>query len=94
MNLQGLKPLLFLVLGAALGMAFFGALAWNVRLYCGNSGTRLAPLIHAIRLLGMAAVFVGIAELGAAPLLSALAGFHLARVFAIRAKGLAFETVP
>lgn len=94
MNLQGLKPLLFLVLGAALGIAFFGALAWNVRLYCGNSGTRLAPLIHAMRLLGVAAVFVGIAELGAAPLLSALAGFQLARIFAIRAKGLAFETVP
>lgn len=94
MNLHGLKPLLFLVLGAALGMAFFGALAWNVRLYCGNSGPRLAPLIHAMRLLGTVAVFVGIAELGAAPLLSALAGFQLARVFAIRAKGLAFETVP
>jgi F1F0 ATPase subunit 2 len=94
MNLQGLKPLLFLVLGAALGIAFFGALAWNVRLYCGNSGTRLAPLIHAMRLLGVAAVFVAIAELGAASLLSALAGFQLARIFAIRAKGLAFETVP
>jgi F1F0 ATPase subunit 2 len=94
MNVQFLKPLLFLVLGAVLGVAFFGALAWNVRLYCGNSGTRLAPLIHAMRLLGMAAGFAGIAELGAGPLLSALAGFQLARVFAVRAKRLAFETAP
>jgi F1F0 ATPase subunit 2 len=93
MNLQSLKFLLFLVLGAAFGLAFFGALAWNVRLYCGSSGTRFAPLVHAMRLLGLAAVFVRIAELGAAPLLLTLAGFQLARVFAIRAKGLAFETV-
>jgi F1F0 ATPase subunit 2 len=92
MNIHGLKPLLFLLLGAALGVAFFGALAWNVRLYCGTSATRLAPLIHALRLLGIAAVFVGIAEFGAAPLLSALAGFQLARILAIRAKGLALET--
>jgi F1F0 ATPase subunit 2 len=94
MAVQFLKPLLFLVLGAALGMAFFGALAWNVRLYCGHSGTRLTPLIHAMRLLGMAAAFAGIAEVGAAPLLSALAGFQLARLFAVRAKGLGFETAP
>jgi len=94
MNVLLLKPLLFLALGSALGWAFFGALAWNVRLYCGNSGTRLAPLVHAMRLLGMAAVLVGIAKLGAAPLLSASAGFQLARAFAIRAKGLAFETMP
>jgi hypothetical protein len=97
MNLQSLKPLLFLVLGAAFGLAFFGTLAWNVRLYCRSSGTRLArlaPLVHAMRLVGMAAAFAGIAELGAAPLLLTLAGFQLARVFAIRTKGLAFETVP
>jgi F1F0 ATPase subunit 2 len=93
MNLQSLRSLFFLVLGVALGLVFFGALAWNVRLYCGSSGSRLAPLVHATRLLGLAAVFVRIAELGAAPLLFTLAGFQLARVFAIRANGLAFETV-
>jgi len=93
-NLHSLTPLLFLVLGAAFGAAFFSALAWNVRLYCGSSGTRFAPLVHGMRLLGMATFFLRIAELGAAPLLLTLAGFQLARVFAIRAKGLAFETVP
>jgi F1F0 ATPase subunit 2 len=93
MNIQVLKPLLCLAFGAAAGVAFFGALAWNVRLYCG-CGARLALLAHAARLLGIAAVFAGVAELGAVPLLLALTGFQLARVLAIRAKRPAFETAP
>ncbi len=42
MNIAGLKLGFFLVLGTALGAAFFGALEWNVRLYCGSAQSRLA----------------------------------------------------
>jgi F1F0 ATPase subunit 2 len=93
-NILGLKLLACLILGAAFGAAFFGALEWNVRLYSRNAATRLASLIHLTRFLVMAIVFVGFADLGAAPLFSALAGFQLVRIFAVSAKAAALEGVP
>ena len=87
MNIPLVKLLLTLVLGVVLGGVCFGALEWNVQLYCGNSSTLLALSIHALRFLGTAAVFVAIARTGAASLLSALVGFQCVRVIAVRAKG-------
>jgi len=93
MNIAGLKLGFFFVLGAALGAAFFGALEWNVRLYCGSAGSRLAAPIHALRLLAVAAGLAAVARLGAAPLLCVVAGLQLARVFAVGAKASAIEAV-
>jgi F1F0 ATPase subunit 2 len=87
----GLKLLACLILGAVFGAAFFGALEWNVRLYSGNAATRLAAFIHLARFVVIAIVFVGFAEMGAAPLFSALAGFQLVRIFAVSAKAVALE---
>ena len=70
MNVQGLKVLIFLFLGAVLGVAYLGALAWDVRLYCRGSRTALALSLHTLRFLGTAAIFVPIARTGAVPLLS------------------------
>lgn len=91
MTMLFLKLLISLIVGAVFGAAFFGALECNVRLYCWNYATRLAPVIHVMRILGVALVFVGFAKLGAAPLLSAAAGLQLARIFAVRAKRPALE---
>lgn len=93
MNLAGIKLALFVVFGAALGAAYFGALEWNVRLYCRTAGSRLAAPIHVLRLLGVAAVLAGLAKLGAAPMLCAVAGLQLARVVAVRAKSSAWEAL-
>ena len=86
MNIAGLKLLLFLALGAAFAIAFLSALEWNVRLYCDTSGSRLAPFLHVLRWVGAALVFTAAAKSGAAPLLSVLAGFQLAKVYAVRAR--------
>lgn len=90
---MGLKLLACLILGVISGMAFFCALEWNVQLYSKKSGIRLALFIHATRFLGLAMAFVGFAKLGAAPLLSALAGFQLARVFVVGAKDSTLEAL-
>ena len=39
MNIPVVKLLIFLAFGVVLGGACFGALKWNVQLYCGNSST-------------------------------------------------------
>jgi F1F0 ATPase subunit 2 len=93
MREESVKLMIFLALGALLGAAYLGALQWNVRLYCRGSGAPLALMIHALRLLGSAAVFVAIAQAGAAPLLSAAAGFHCMRIFALGTKRWPSETV-
>lgn len=94
MNILGLKLLVCLILGAVFGVVFFSALERNVRLYCRNSATGLALLIHMARFLGMILVFVAFAKLGAAPLLSALAGFQLVRVFTVSSRALALQAAP
>lgn len=91
MNVQGLRVIIFLALGAVLGVAYLCALKWNVRLYCDRSRMALACALHALRLLGAAALLVLAARTGAAPLLAALAGFQLARIFVIRAHAFPAE---
>jgi F1F0 ATPase subunit 2 len=92
--IQGLKALLFLVLGAAAGGAYLGALGWNVRLYCAATAVLLALSIHLLRLLAIVIVFVAIAHAGAPALLWSFAGFHVTRLSSLRLKLLPFETVP
>ena len=91
MNLLALKAPVFLALGVALGVAYFGALRWNVSLYCGGERIALALSIHILRLLAAAAIFIPVARSGLAPLLSTLAGFQLAKLLAIRARGFSSE---
>ena len=86
MREEGVKLMIFLALGALLGVAYLGALQWNVRLYCRGSSASLALMIHALRWLGAAAILVAMARAGAVPLLSAAAGFHCVRIFALGAK--------
>jgi hypothetical protein len=81
MKSEACRLLGFLALGAGFGGAYLGALAWNVRLYCaGNTATAL--LLHVMRLLGTAVVFLMFAEAGAGSLFSSFLGFQLARSFA------------
>jgi hypothetical protein len=80
MNFQVLRLMAFLALGAGFGAAYLIALAWNVRLYC-TGWTPLALLLHLLRFVGTAAIFVALARTGGAPLLSSFVGFQLTRVF-------------
>jgi F1F0 ATPase subunit 2 len=93
MREAGVKLMIFLALGALFGAAYLGALEWNVRLYCRGSSTPFAAMIHALRLLGAGAIFVAIAQAGAAPLLSASLGFQCVRIFAVGAKRWSSEAL-
>jgi F1F0 ATPase subunit 2 len=81
-NVQPLQLLAFLALGTALGAAYLGGLAWNVRLYCTGS-TAWALSLHLLRFLGTSAILVALARAGAAPLLSSVVGFQLIRVIVV-----------
>jgi F1-F0 ATPase (N-ATPase) AtpR subunit len=93
MNFQGLRLMAFLALGAGFGAAYLGTLAWNVRLYCAGL-TLLALLLHLLRFVATAAIFVALARAGTAPLLSSFAGFQLTRVFGCGVRCLSSEAVP
>lgn len=70
--------------GAALGTAFFRALAVTARLYVAG-GARRALALHAVRLGGAVAAFTLVAAAaGAAALVGMLAGFQAARSVALR----------
>ena len=88
MNIAVFNLLGFLALGAAFAFAFLGALEWNVRLYCGLSGGRLAFFIHALRWVGAAVVFTAAAKFGPGALLSVLIGFQLAKVYTVLGRAL------
>jgi F1F0 ATPase subunit 2 len=79
MNFQTLPLSAFLVLGAALGVAYLSALAWNVRLYCAGFSA-LAWSLHLLRFVSTVAIFFALAQSGPVPLLSGFAGFQLTRV--------------
>jgi F1F0 ATPase subunit 2 len=71
--------ILFLALGLALGVVYFGLLAWTVRLFtAGNAPARVVPLYLARIVLAVVA-FWFIAHHSAMALLLALAGFVVAR---------------
>jgi F1F0 ATPase subunit 2 len=70
-------------LGALIGMAYFAALAWNVRLYTGQALGWNAPLLHLARLGVAVAAFALCARQGAAPMLASFAGFFAIRVISV-----------
>ena len=73
--------------GAALGTVFFHTLAVATRLMLAGCFRRALPL-HALRLVGVVAVFALAAiHVGAPALLGLLAGFHLSRGAAMRRLG-------
>ena len=83
MDLAFLRVLPYCVLGALLGIAYFAALALNVRLYTGSGPGWSAMLLHLARLILIAAVFTLCARRGAPSLLSSVVGFELMRKVAV-----------
>mgnify|MGYP003136637674 CR=1 FL=1 len=79
--------ILGLMVGALLGLAHFGSLWWNVRLYTGGSAGR-ALAVQLLRLAILVAVFVGLAKLGAAALLAGALGLLVTRHLVMRRLGL------
>ena len=84
----------YAALGALIGMAYFAALAWNVRLYTGHGAGRNALLLHLSRLAVAAAVFTLCAMQGAAPLLANFAGFVAIRTFWVNHYRLVLQRNP
>ncbi|MGB8273807.1 MAG: ATP synthase subunit I [Alphaproteobacteria bacterium] len=70
---------LFAVLGAASGSLFFLSLARTLALYVEGRRVWRAASLHALRFALAGGVFWVIAQAGALPLVSALAGFLAAR---------------
>ena len=66
------RVLPYSVLGALLGVAYFSALGWNVRLYVDYGAGWSAMFVHLMRLLVIGAAFTLCARQGALPLLSSL----------------------
>jgi hypothetical protein len=71
--------------GLAFGAAYFAALRHSVKLYSDGSGRLLISVLALGRIAAAAAFFGFAARLGALPALSALLGFLLARMLALRA---------
>jgi F1F0 ATPase subunit 2 len=74
----------FVLLGGVLGAVHFATLRLNVRAYLGGAAAWGIGL-HLGRVALAGAAFALIARAGALPLLAALAGFVLARLYALRA---------
>jgi F1F0 ATPase subunit 2 len=74
----------FVLLGAVLGALHFATLRYNVGAYLGGAGAR-AIALHLGRIVLVGTAFALIARAGAVPLLAALAGFMLARLYVLRA---------
>ena len=72
--------------GAAAGFAYFTALRWNVDLF-ERGATPKALLVLVTRFALLAALFVGLAKLGAPALLSAALGLLAARRVTLRRLG-------
>ncbi len=80
--------------GALIGMAYFAALAWNVRLYIGDGTGRNALLVHLSRFAVAVAAFTLCARQGAAPMLANLAGFLAIRTISVNHYRLALQRNP
>lgn len=78
--------LLGLIVGTLLGLAYFGSLWWNARLYAGGGGFR-ALGIQMLRLVLLIGGLAGLAKLGALPLLAGALGLLAARSLLIRRLG-------
>jgi F1F0 ATPase subunit 2 len=77
----------FVLLGGALGAVHFATLRHNVESYLSGSTLRAIGQ-HLGRVALAGAAFALIARYGALPLLGALAGFVLARLWALRSAGI------
>ena len=84
----------YAALGALIGMAYFAALAWNVRLYIGHGAGRNALLLHLLRLAVAVAAFTLCARQGAAPILASFAGFMAIRTISVNHYRLALQRNP
>lgn len=74
------------VAGVVLGIAHFGSLWWNTRLYAaGTAGRALA--VQVLRIAVLVAVLALLARLGTAALLGGAAGLLLARAVLVRRLG-------
>ncbi|MFZ0887054.1 MAG: ATP synthase subunit I [Candidatus Binataceae bacterium] len=89
-----LRGLPYCALGVLLGIAYFAALGWNVRLYVGAGSGWSALLVHLLRLLVAGAAFTLCARQGAFPLLSSMAGFQMMRTAAVNQQSRALERNP
>jgi F1F0 ATPase subunit 2 len=78
-----LTALLGLAAGVLLGLAHFGSLRWNVRLFTSGGGRR-ALGAQLLRFALVFAVLAGLAKLGALPLLAGALGILLARQLVLR----------
>jgi F1F0 ATPase subunit 2 len=86
-----LRVLPYFALGALIGVAYFSALGWNVRLYTGAGPGWSALLVHLMRLLALGAALTLCARQGASALLSSVVGFELMRKVAINQQRRALE---
>ena len=84
----------YAALGALIGMAYFVALAWNVRLYTGHGIGRNALLLHLLRLAVAIAAFTLCARQGAAPMLASFAGFLAIRAISVNHYRLLLQRIP
>ena len=72
--------------GFLFGLAHFGSLWWNARLYAGH-GAVLALALQLVRLGLLVLVLATLARLGAAPLVAAASGLLVARLLLVRRLG-------
>ena len=79
MTIAPLSAVLFLVLGAALGAAYFTLMRRTVRLHAEGADAGVIAAHYALRIVVAVAVFYAVARAGALPLLLAFAGFLVAR---------------
>jgi len=73
--------------GALLGLIHFGTLWWNTKAYTAGGNPFRALAIQLLRFALLVAVFVGLARLGALPLLAGALGLLVSRSFLIRRLG-------
>jgi hypothetical protein len=71
-------------LGTGLGWLYFGALAWNLRLFLLDRRKGLAVLVGLIRFLALGAAFYAASRQGAGPLLAMAIGLPLGRAVVLR----------
>lgn len=76
--------LLGLAVGAVLGLAHFGSLRWNTRLYLAGGSIARAFALQFARFAILIGVLILLAELGALPLLSGALGLFAARSYVLR----------
>ncbi|MGO9263553.1 MAG: ATP synthase subunit I [Candidatus Binataceae bacterium] len=84
----------YVALGVLIGVGYFAALGWNVRLYAGHGAGWRALLFHLSRLAVAVVAFTLCAKQGAAPLLASFAGFLAARAVSINHYRVALRRNP